>query len=84
MAISRGGNLRYPDGRPEAVTQIKYEAMTPLKIIFLLLAFGLVFAGGCATSNRSNLSDKPWDHPVANDHPGYDAVGEAGNEDDMK
>ena len=63
---------------------IKFEIMTPFKIFFALLSFGLVLVGGCATSSRSNLSSKPWDHPVADNHPGYDAIGQAGDEDDMK
>jgi hypothetical protein len=58
--------------------------MSSSKKYFWLLALGLVFTDGCATSNRSNVNNKPWDHPVADDHPGYDAVGEAGSADDMK
>ena len=58
--------------------------MSPMKKFLVLLAMALVFAGGCSTSSQSNESRKPWDHPVAIDHPGYDAPGAAGNEDDMK
>jgi hypothetical protein len=46
----------------------------------LILAVGLVLAGGCTTSNRSS---QPWDHPVAETHLGYGVPDEAGDAGDM-
>lgn len=54
------------------------------KFLFLMLSVGLVLAGGCATSNQSNVSSRPWDHPVAEGHLGYEAPTGPGSGSDMK
>jgi hypothetical protein len=55
--------------------------MSGVKKYLLLLAAALLLAGGCATSNRSS---RPWDHPVAEGHLGYDVPDGSGDAGGMK
>jgi hypothetical protein len=49
---------------------------------WLALVLGLALVGGCATSNRNNTSDRPWDRPMPEDRPGYDAPEMPGSDTD--